>query len=47
MRKYEKSVKINNIINWLYIPNHSYRILSIGGSGTRKPDMLLNLIKHQ
>ena len=30
-----------------YIPDHQYRILIIGGSGSRKANTLLNLIKEQ
>ena len=33
--------------NWLYIPDHPYRILIIGGSGTGKTNALLNLIHNQ
>ena len=33
--------------NWPYIPDHPYRILIIGGSGSRKTDLLLNLIENQ
>ena len=29
---------------WPYIPDHSYRILIIGGSGSGKTNALLNLI---
>ena len=32
---------------WPYIPDHPYRILIIGGSGSRKTNTLLNLIKEQ
>ena len=32
---------------WPYIPDHSYRILIIGGSGSGKINTLLNLIKEQ
>ena len=32
---------------WPYIPDHSYRILIIGGSGSGKTDALLNLINEQ
>ena len=32
---------------WSYIPYHPYRILIIGGSGSRKTNTLLNLIKEQ
>ena len=33
--------------NWLYIPDHAYRILIIGGSGSGKTNTLLNLINKQ
>ena len=33
--------------NWPYIPGHPYRILIIGGSGSGKTNLLLNLIKNQ
>ena len=33
--------------NWPYIPDHPYRILIIGGSGTGKTNALLNLINDQ
>ena len=33
--------------NWPYIPDHSYRILIIGGSGSGKRNVLLNLIESQ
>ena len=32
---------------WWYLPDHSYRILIIGGSGSRKTNTLLNLIKEE
>ena len=32
---------------WPYIPDHPYRILIIGGSGSEKTNTLLNLIKEQ
>ena len=38
---------MNNHPNWPYIPDHSYRIMIIGGSGSGKTNVLLNLIKHQ
>ena len=44
MKKYDKSVKINHNPSWLYISIHSYRILIIGGSGSGKTNVLLNLI---
>ena len=34
-------------ILWLYIPDHPYRILISGGSGSGKTHVLLNLIKEQ
>ena len=41
----------NNIIEhnskWPYIPDHPYRILIIGGSGSGKTNALLNLINNQ
>ena len=33
--------------NWSYIPDHPYRILIIGGSGSGKTNALLNLINNQ
>ena len=32
---------------WSYIPDHTYRIMIIGGSGSGKTNALLNLIKEQ
>ena len=32
---------------WSYIPDHPYRILLIGGSGSGKTNALLNLINNQ
>ena len=32
--------------NWPYIPDNPYRILIIGGSGSRKTNLLLNLIEN-
>ena len=32
---------------WPYIPDHPYRILINGGSGSRKTNALLNLINEQ
>ena len=32
--------------NWPYIPDHPYRILIVGGSGSRKTNALLNLISN-
>ena len=47
MKNYDQSVEINHNPNWFCIPDHSYRILIIGGSGSGKTNVLLNLIKHQ
>ena len=33
--------------SWPQIPDHPYRILIIGGSGSGKPNSLINLINHQ
>ena len=33
--------------NWLYIPDHPYKILIIGDSGFGKTNALLNLIEDQ
>ena len=49
-------INLDNIINeknkeynqkWSYIPDHPYRILIIGGSGSGKTITLLNLINEQ
>ena len=45
MKNYEP-VKINHP-NWPYSADQPYRILIISGSGSRKTNALLNLIKHQ
>ena len=34
--------RVNHNPNWPYIPNHPYRILIIGGSGSGKTNALLN-----
>ena len=33
-------------LKWPYIPDHPYRILIIGGSGSGKTNALLNLINN-
>ena len=33
--------------NWSYIPDHPHRILIIGGLGSGKTNLLLNLIENQ
>ena len=49
-------INLDNITNennkehnekWPYIPDHPYRILIIGGSGSGKTNALLHLIKKQ
>ena len=49
-------INLDNIVNnnnkghnkkWPYIPDHPYRILIIGGSGSGKTNTLLNLINKQ
>ena len=49
-------INLDNITNensnghnkkWPYISDHPYRILIIGGSGLRKTNALLNLIREQ
>ena len=47
MKNYDQSVEINHNPNWSYITDNPYRILIIGGSGSGKTNVLLNVIKHQ
>ena len=47
MKNYDQSVDINHNPNWPYIPDHLYRILIIGGSGSGKTIVLLSLRKHE
>ena len=42
---HENKTKHNK--NWPYIPDHLYRILIIGGSGSGKTNLILNLIENQ
>ena len=44
VKNYDELVVINHNSNW---PDHPYRILIIGSSGSGKTKVLLNLIKHQ
>ena len=47
MKNYDESVKINQNLNWPYLPDNPYKILIIGGSGLGKTNALLKLIKNQ
>ena len=42
-----KNNKKKNNEKWPFIPDHLYRILMIGRSGSGKTNVLLNLIKEQ
>ena len=42
----KKDIKPHNS-NWPKIPEHPYRILTIGGTGSGRTSELLNLIKQQ
>ena len=44
---YTNENKTEHNLKWLYIPDHPYRILRIGGSGSGKTNALLNLINNQ
>ena len=44
---YANENKTKHNKNWPYIPYHPYRILIIGGSGSRETNLLLNLIENQ
>ena len=45
--KYTSENRVNHNLNYPYIPDHPYRILIIGGSGSGKTNALLNLIDNQ
>ena len=50
MINFDGYVNENKIIHnkyWPYIPDHPYRMLIIGGSGSGKTNLLLNLIENQ
>ena len=44
---YTNENKTEHNLKWPYIPDHLYRILIIGGSGSGKTNALLNLINKQ
>ena len=46
MKNCDESLEIDHNLNWHYIPDHSYRILTIGGSGLAKTDVFSNIINH-
>ena len=41
------TIKTEHNKNWPYTPDHPYKILIIGGSGSRKTNVLINLIENQ
>ena len=45
--EYTNENKIEHNSKWSYIPDHPYRILIVGGSGSGKTNALLNLISNQ
>ena len=47
MENYDQSIEINHNQYWPYIPDHPYRILITGVSGSGKTNVLLNVIKHE
>ena len=44
MKNYDQSVEIKHNPSLCYIPHHPHRILIFGGSGSRKTNVLLNVI---
>ena len=46
MKNFDQSVEINHNPNRPYIPDHPYRILIIGSSGSAKTNVSLNFIRH-
>ena len=46
MNIFNENKKEHNL-KWIYIPDHEYRILIVGGSGSGKTNSLLNLIDNQ
>ena len=45
--EYTNENKIKHNSKWPYIPDHPYRILIVGGSGSGKTNPLFNLINNQ
>ena len=44
---YANENKTKHNQNWYYVPDHPYRIIIIGGSGSGETNALLNLINNQ
>ena len=44
---YRNENKTKHNSKWPHIPGHPFRILIIGGSGSRKTNALLNLLSNQ
>ena len=44
---YTDENKTEHKLKWAFIPDHPYRILIIGGSGSGKTNALFNLINNQ
>ena len=44
---YANENKTEHNLKWQYIPDHPYRIVIVGGSGSGKTNALLNLINNQ
>ena len=44
---YTNENKTEHNSKWPHIPDRSYRILIVGGTGTQKTNALLNLINNQ
>ena len=47
MDEYTNDNKKEHNLNWPYIPDHPYRTLITGGSGSGKTNALLNLVHNQ
>ena len=47
MKSYDELAEIIHNPNWSYFPDHPYRILIIGVSGSGKTKVLLSSIKNQ
>ena len=45
--EYTNENKTEHNLKWSNIPDHPYRILIVGGSGSRKTNALSNLINNQ